>query len=467
VTERRRALLALEDGECFAGWSCGAEGTADGEAVFNTSLTGYQEVLTDPSYAGQIVTMTTPHIGNYGVCGTDMESRGVFARGFVVRSMSRITSNWRAEESVPDFLRRYGVVAVEGVDTRRLTRHIREHGAMRAVISTEDLDPASLAAKAAASPGLVGRDLVCEVAVTVPYEWGSADETGCLPVDTGVLPGSPSRRIVAFDSGVKFNILRRLAEAGCSVTVVPPTTTAEAVLAMRPDGVFLANGPGDPAAVDYLYSTLRDLLGKVPVFGICLGHQMLSLALGASTYKLKYGHRGGNQPVMNLLTRQVEVTSQNHGFCVDFASIGALDAAVTGGGAGSVGAPADASPAGPGDIEARDLGAWVRAGVAPVVVSERFGRVRLTHVNLNDMTCEGIAALDARAFSVQYHPEAAPGPHDARYLFGAFLALMDGREDYLSVADPRFARAPGRAHAGGAAGAHGAGTAATSSEGGR
>jgi carbamoyl-phosphate synthase small subunit len=444
VTERRRALLALEDGTCFAGWSCGAEGTADGEAVFNTSLTGYQEVLSDPSYAGQIVTMTTPHIGNYGVCGADMESRGVFARGFVVRSMSRITSNWRAEESVPDFLRRYGVVAIEGVDTRRLTRHIREHGAMRAVISTEDLEPASLAAKAAASPGLVGRDLVREVAVTSPYEWGSADETGCLPVDTGVLPTSPSRRIVAFDSGVKFNILRRLAEAGCAVTVVPPTTPAETVLAMRPDGVFLANGPGDPAAVDYLHATLGELLGKVPVFGICLGHQMLSLALGASTYKLKYGHRGGNQPVMNLLTRQVEVTSQNHGFCVDFASIGPLDVAATGGGAASAAALADV-PADSGD-----LGAWARAGIAPVVTSERFGRVKLTHVNLNDMTCEGLSALDARAFSVQYHPEAAPGPHDARYLFGAFLALMDGREDYLSAADPRFAHTLGRAHAGGA-----------------
>lgn len=415
---RKLALLALEDGTAFEGWACGADGTADGEAVFNTSLAGYQEVLTDPSYAGQIVTMTMPHIGNYGVNGADMESRGVFARGFVVREMSRIASSWRSEESVPEFLRRQGVVAIEGVDTRRLTRHIRENGAMRAVVSTEDLDPASLAAKAAAAPGLVGRDLVREVAVSEPYEWGRVDPTGCLPVDTGVLPLKPRYFVAAFDSGVKFNILRRLSEAGCGVTVVPPTTTADEIRAMRPDGVFFANGPGDPAAVDYLYGTLRELLGTVPVFGICLGHQMLSLALGATTFKLKYGHRGGNQPVMNLLSGQVEITSQNHGFCVDFAKIGPLDAERSGG--------LTHDPA--------DLAAWVRAGVAPVVASERFGGVQLTHVNLNDMTVEGVRALDQRAFSVQYHPESAPGPHDARYLFGAFTALMDGEPDYLTAA---------------------------------
>jgi len=425
VTERVPALLALEDGTCFAGWACGALGTADGEAVFNTSLTGYQEVLTDPSYAGQIVTMTMPQIGNYGVNGADMESRGVFARGFVVREMSRTTSSWRSEQSLPEFLRQQGVVAIEGVDTRRLTRHLRERGAMRAVISTADLDPASLAAQAAAAPGLVGRDLVREVAVTSPYEWGSEDETGCLPIDTGVLPLDPRYRVVAFDSGIKFNILRRLSEAGCAVTVVPPTMPAAEVLAMAPDGVFLANGPGDPAAVDYLYSTLRDLLGEVPVFGICLGHQMLSLALGATTFKLKYGHRGGNQPVMNLLTGQVEITSQNHGFCVDYSSIGPLDAARSGGFA----------------FDPGDVASWVAARTAPVVISEAFGAVQLTHVNLNDMTVEGLRALERRAFSVQYHPEAAPGPHDSRYLFGAFIALMDGRDDYLSASDPRFTRA--------------------------
>lgn len=418
MPEREAAILALEDGTVFEGLSCGAAGEAVGEVCFNTSMAGYQEVFTDPSYAGQIVTMTMPHIGNYGVNGADMESRSIFARGFVMREMTYVPSNWRAEESLPAFLERFGVVAVEGVDTRRLTRHIRESGAMRAVVSTEDLDPASLVAKAQASPGLVGRDLVADVCVRETYRWGSEMPSGIeAPVDTGVLPVTPAYRVVAFDSGVKYNILRRLAEAGCDVTVVPPSTSAEEVLALDPDGVFLANGPGDPAAVDYLYRTLAALLGKKPVFGICLGHQMLSLAVGASTYKLKYGHRGGNQPVKNLLTGQVEITSQNHGFCVDFSSIGSLVADQNG------------SP----DLDPGDLGAWARSGVAPVVRSERFGRVQLTHVNLNDMTTEGIRLLDVPAFSVQYHPEAAPGPHDARYLFGAFTRLMDSEPDFLVV----------------------------------
>jgi carbamoyl-phosphate synthase small subunit len=416
---REKALLALEDGTVFEGLSCGAPGEASGEICFNTSMAGYQEVFTDPSYAGQIITMTMPHIGNYGVNGADMESRSIFARGMVVREMTHVPSSWRAEESLPEFLARFGVVAIEGVDTRRLTRHIREAGAMRAVISTVDLDPTSLVAKAAASPGLVGRDLVAEVAVTAPYRWGFDMPEGIeSPVDTGVLPVQPAYRVVAFDSGVKYNILRRLAEAGCEVVVVPPTTSAEEVLAHHPNGIFVANGPGDPAAVDYLYGTLRELLGAKPVFGICLGHQMLSLAVGAQTYKLKYGHRGGNQPVKNLLTGTVEITSQNHGFCVDFGSIGALRAEESGG------LTHDAS----------DLGEWAHSGVAPVVRSEAFGRVQLTHVNLNDMTTEGIRLLDAPAFSVQYHPEAAPGPHDARYLFGAFTRLMDGETDYLADA---------------------------------
>jgi carbamoyl-phosphate synthase small subunit len=380
-------------------------------------MAGYQEILTDPSYAGQIVTMTMPHIGNYGANGADMESRAVFAKGFVVREMCDVPSSWRSEEPLSEFLRASGVVAIEGVDTRRIVRHLRERGAMRAVISTADLDEASLVAKAKADPGLVGRDLVSEVAVAQPYEWGEPVPGGDTPVDTGVLPATPAYHVVAMDSGIKYNILRRLSEAGCKVTVVPPTTSAEEVLAYEPDGVFLANGPGDPSAVAYLFATLRDLLGVKPVFGICLGHQMLSLAVGAGTYKLKYGHRGGNQPVINLLNGRVEITSQNHGFCVDFASIGEPDAEASGG----------------VSLDMANLGEWVRAGQAPVVKSERFGRVQLTHVNLHDMTAEGIRLLDVPAFSVQYHPEAAPGPHDARYLFGAFTRMMDGRPEYLSA----------------------------------
>jgi carbamoyl-phosphate synthase small subunit len=418
VTLRSGALLALEDGTVFRGIACGAPGEASGELCFNTSMAGYQEVLTDPSYAGQIVTMTMPHIGNYGVNGADMESRGVFASGFVVREMCDQPSSWRSEAALPAFLAERGIVAISGIDTRRLTRHLREQGAMRAVISTTDLDATSLVGKAASSPGLVGRDLVAEVATPERYTWGGEMPPGCeLPVDTGVLPVAPRYRVVAMDSGIKYNILRQLSEHGCELLVVPPTTSAEQVLALAPDGVFLANGPGDPSAVDYLYATLRDLIGVKPVFGICLGHQMLSLAVGADTYKLKYGHRGGNQPVMNLLNGRVEITSQNHGFCVDFGSIGELDAEASAG----------------LTLATDDIGAWVRAGVAPVVASGGFGRIQLTHVNLNDMTVEGVRLLDKPAFSVQYHPEAAPGPHDARYLFGAFARLMDGRSDYLSA----------------------------------
>jgi len=419
VAQRSPALLALEDGTVFRGWACGSSGEAAGELCFNTSMSGYQEVLTDPSYAGQIITMTTPHIGNYGANGADMESRGVFAKGFVVRAMCDRPSSWRAEESLPEFLIRHGIVAFEGVDTRQIVRHLREAGAMRAVISTTDLDEVSLVAKAAGSPRLVGRDLVAEVAVGETFEWGDVVPGAHRPVDTGILPTTPRYRVVAIDSGIKYNILRGLSEAGCQVTVVPPTASAADILSLDPDGVFLANGPGDPSAVGYLYRTLGELLGIRPVFGICLGHQMLSLAVGADTYKLKYGHRGGNQPVMNLLSGAVEITSQNHGFCVDFASIGELDEAASGG----------------HSLDPGDLAAWVELHVAPVVVSPEFGRVQLTHVNLNDMTTEGIRLLDKPAFSVQYHPEAAPGPHDARYLFGAFTRLMDGRDDYLMATE--------------------------------
>lgn len=420
MISRDRALLALEDGTVFEGFACGASGEAAGEIVFNTSMAGYQEVVTDPSYAGQIVTMTSPHIGNYGVNPEDMESRGVFARGYVVREMCKTPSNWRSRESLPDFLSRHDVVALEGIDTRRLTRHIREAGAMRAIISTTDLDAASLVSKAKASPGLVGRDLVREVAVDSSFVWGGGGPLG-VPEERDSEAPEARYRVVAFDAGIKYNILRRLTIAGCEVHVLPPTAGADDVLALEPDGVFLANGPGDPEAVDYLYGTLRELLGKRPIFGICLGHQMLSLAVGARTFKLKYGHRGGNQPVMNLLTGRVEITSQNHGFCVDFGSIGPLLAT------------------GLEDFahDADDLGEWVAARTAPIVDSAEFGRVQLTHVNLNDMTVEGLQLLDLPAFSVQYHPEAAPGPHDARYLFDAFTALMDGRGDALAEASQR------------------------------
>jgi len=414
------ALLVLEDGTCFSGRSCGASGETFGEIVFNTAMTGYEEVLTDPSYAGQIVTMTFPHIGIYGANTQDMESRGVFASGLVVRALSSIASNWRAEETLPEFLKRQGVVAIEGVDTRRLTRRVREGGAMRAVLSTLDLDPASLHAKVLASPSLVGVDLAGSVAASNTYAWGTGSPAGSpLPADTGAAPATMKYRVVAFDSGLKYNIARRLAEAGCEVTIVPPTTSAADVIALSPDGLFFSNGPGDPAAVAYLYETLRALLGTRPIFGICLGHQMLSLALGATTYKLKYGHRGGNQPVKNLITNTVEVTSQNHGFCVDFGSIGPL-------------LPWDSEGL---THDPNDLAAWVDSGVGPVVQSAAHGRVQLTHVNLNDMTVAGIRALDVPAFSVQYHPEAAPGPHDARYLFGAFTRLMDGATDMFSKSD--------------------------------
>lgn len=415
MTERKKAYLALADGLVFEGTACGADGEATGEICFNTSMSGYQEVVTDPSYAGQIITMTMPHIGNYGINSEDMESRGIFASGFVVRDMCHRPSNWRSEESLPDFLTRHGVVAIEGIDTRQLVRHIRERGAMSAVISTVDGDHESLVAKAAASPGLKGRDMVAEVAYGETYTFGEG-----MPADLCCLVGeaatAPQYHVVAFDSGIKYNIIRSLAQRGCEVTVVPATTSADEVLSYNPDGIFFSNGPGDPDQVAYLYATLRELIGARPIFGICLGHQMLSLAVGAATYKLKYGHRGGNHPVMNLGTGRVEITAQNHGYCVDFASIGELDVAESGG----LALPLD------------DLGLWVAAGAAPVLRSPEFGRIQLTHVNLNDMTVEGIRLLDHEAYSVQYHPESAPGPHDARYLFDDFITMMDARSSSAS-----------------------------------
>jgi len=379
-----KALLALEDGRCFEGTSFGAPGEAAGEVCFNTSMTGYQEILTDPSYAGQIIAMTYPLVGNYGVNSEDFESKGPFCEGFIVRECSTVASNWRAEGTLDEYLADYGVVGIAGIDTRALTRHIRSAGAMRGVLSSVDLDPASLVEKAKAAPGLVGRDLVDGVCTKDPYEW----EAG---------PGSARRsdarlRVVAYDFGIKRNILRLLSQAGCDVQVVPARTGAEEVLALDPDGVFLSNGPGDPEPISYAVEAIRGLLGKKPVFGICLGHQLLGLALGAKTYKLKFGHRGANHPVMDLSTGRVEITSQNHGFAVDFESLG----------------------------QASDSG-----GGPEVRETEAFGDVTLSHVNLNDRTAEGLDCRGVPAFSVQYHPESSPGPHDSRYLFARFIEMME------------------------------------------
>ena len=408
------ALLVLEDGAVFRGTSCAAAGEVYGEICFNTSLEGYLEVITDPSYAGQIITMTYPQIGNYGVNREDAQAEVPALRGLVVRDMCATPSNWRSELTLPDYLREHGVVAVEGVDTRALVRHVRDHGAQRAVLSTVDTDEASLLAKVRASESIVGVNLAATVSCEAPHTFAE------LPAshEFAVAGGAAARhRVVAYDCGAKRSILENLVRAGCELTVVPWDTPAAEVLAMEPDGVFLSNGPGDPEAVEGTYVQVEQLLGKVPVFGICLGHQMISKAAGAAIEKLKFGHRGGNHPVMNLLTGRVEITAQNHGFSLVFPSLGALVPELSGGFKG----------------HEDDLRFWVNAHISPVVQNERFGRIQLTHVNLNDGTAEGIAFLDIPAFSVQYHPEASPGPTDAHYLFTAFTRLMDGRADYLDI----------------------------------
>jgi carbamoyl-phosphate synthase small subunit len=409
VTE---ALLVLEDGTAFPGRSLGAVGQAFGEVVFNTGMSGYQEVLTDPSYAGQIVVMTYPHQGNYGVNREDPESGAVQVGGLVVREASRRPSSWRSEASLGEYLGSAGVVGIEDIDTRALTLHIRDAGAMRAAVSTEDLDPASLAARAREQPEMLGADLARTVSAVRPYQ--ARDLVGAASPRAG-----RTFRVAALDWGIKRNSLRHLARSGCETVVFPALTPADEVLGGGFDGVFLSNGPGDPAATRYAVDTTRALLGRIPVFGICLGHQVLGRAAGGSTYKLRFGHRGANQPVLDRETGRVEVTSHNHGFAVDPAAWGRR-----GGSSGPASAPGRHTPpasAGPSDPSTAP--ASPRPG--PVVATEA-GRVVLTHWNLNDGTLEGMRFLDVPAFSVQYHPEAAPGPHDSAYLFDRFADLMEG-----------------------------------------
>jgi carbamoyl-phosphate synthase small subunit len=418
-----RAILALADGTVFEGRSFGAEGESTGEVVFNTSLTGYQEILTDPSYRGQMVTMTYPHIGNYGANEEDMESSRPYAEGLIVKEFCRHPSNWRSSMGLDDLMVRYGIVGIEGIDTRALTKHIRDSGEQAGIISTIDLDPRRLVKRAYEAPGLIGRDLAKEVTCTSPYPYklsqhlrpnesedlaspvraqgqtsGSAgdwlghggiaskaeqapiaDRLGASEDQHLASPhGPPQFKVIAYDFGIKQNILRMLAGAGCEVTIVPAAFPAEEAMSMHPDGVLLSNGPGDPAALTYAVQNTRKLLGKIPIFGICLGHQLLGLALGGSTYKLKFGHHGGNHPVKDLSTGEVKITTQNHGFAVVFEKPETL-----------------------------------------------FGPVEITHRSLNDQTVEGMRCLSVPAFSVQYHPESSPGPHDAGYLFKQFVNMME------------------------------------------
>lgn len=409
------AILALEDGTIFKGESFGANGERYGEVVFNTSMSGYQEILTDPSYKGQIVTMTYPLIGNYGITGEDAESRQPFVEGFAVKEYSKIASNWRKVKSLGDYLKENNILGIEGIDTRALTLHIRQGGAMKAILSTTDLDEKSLIKKARASPGLIGIDLVQEVTSRKKYiplrrdisvlgfgglsaeaerkscsakadiwstvkdkqypecSYTSSNASGCRR--DASKRGFIRHKVVVMDCGVKYNILRELMKNGCAVTVVPADTSADEILGMKPDGVLLSNGPGDPAAVGYVVETTKRLIGRVPIFGICLGQQILGLAFGGETYKLKFGHHGANHPVKDLKSGRVSITVQNHGFCVDVDSLPKKD-------------------------------------------------IEITHINLNDQTLEGMKHKKLPILSVQFHPEASPGPHDASYLFGEFMRMM-------------------------------------------
>ena len=367
-----KALVALEDGTIFEGRSFTGPGEAIGEIVFNTGMTGYQEILTDPSYKGQIVTMTYPLIGNYGVNDEDMESNNIHSDAFLIKEYSAIPSNFRATGTLADFLKSRNILGVEGLDTRAITRHTREAGALKGIVSTLDLDPESLVNKAKSWAGLVGQDMVSKVTCPEAYGWS---EQGPVPGSHFKSAAPGTHKVIAIDYGLKYNQLRLLSQRGCQVQVVPAQTNAADILAMNPDGIFLSNGPGDPDGVPGVVNTIRDLLGKKPIFGICLGHQILGLAYGGSTYKLKFGHRGSNQPVKDLSTDKVEITAQNHGFCVDINSL---------------------NP----------------------------DKVELTHINLNDNSVEGMRHKKYPAFSVQYHPENAPGPHDSLYLFDRFIEMM-------------------------------------------
>jgi len=387
----KKAVLALADGTVFEGRALGYEGETVGEVVFNTAMTGYQEVLTDPSYKGQIVTMTCPHIGNYGMTPEDVESRRPWAEGFVVMEASRLVSNWRSTQTLQESLTESKVVAIEGIDTRALTRHLREYGSQQGVISHLDLDRARAVQRAKQAPSIVGRDLAAEVTSTQSYEWTEGSgEWGVGSSEPGqTAPRARRWRVVAYDFGIKRNILRRLVDVGCHVTVVPASTSAAEVTALKPDGVFLSNGPGDPEGVPYAIKAVQQLIGQFPIFGICLGHQILGLAFGLQTYKLKFGHHGANHPVLDLRTRKVEITSQNHNFAV------------------------------------RVPDALLAGMQAPPRVETRYGTLSITHVSLNDQSVEGMVCVDQPVFSVQYHPEAAPGPHDAAYLFEEFVRLME------------------------------------------
>jgi carbamoyl-phosphate synthase small subunit len=365
------AKLALEDGTVFTGRSFGASGTSEGEVVFNTSMTGYQEILTDPSYKGQIVTMTYPLIGNYGINQLDVESKQPHVAGFVIKELSPIASNYRADMSLAEYLKQNNIIGIEGIDTRALTRKLRISGAMRGILSTEILDDAKLVEKARSAAQMAGADWVQAVKPECSYKWSEGQGDWSL----GKVERGDGLHVVALDCGAKQNILRHLSQRGVKVTVLPPDVTAEEILKLKPDGLFISNGPGDPAALDYAVKPIKALLGKLPIFGICLGHQLLGRAIGADTFKLKFGHRGGNQPVKNLDTGRVEITSQNHGFAVEQKSL------------------------------------------------EAHGGI-VTHINLNDNTVEGFRHNKLPVFCVQYHPEASPGPHDAAYLFDAFIDMM-------------------------------------------